>query len=204
VGPGRNILTPAMVETGASDGASRDDGRRVAAFCSEIVLPPSGETKIAIAFGQAPSRPEALAAAARVGVGTAEDELAATRASWAKRLGKVEVRTNRPDFDRLVNTWLPYQLYASRLFGRVGPNQIGGATGYRDQVQDVLPLILIEPHLTRAQIVLHAGQQFLEGDVLKWWHRAHTGGTGIGQRSTAIALRLWLPYVLARYVAQTG
>ena len=63
---------------------------------------------------------EALAAAARVGVASAEDELAATRASWAERLGKVEVRTNRPDFDRLVNTWLPYQLYASRLFGRVG------------------------------------------------------------------------------------
>ncbi len=31
-GPGRNILTPAMVETGSSDGAARDDGRRVAAF----------------------------------------------------------------------------------------------------------------------------------------------------------------------------
>ena len=170
-GPGRNILTPAMVETGASDGAARDDGRRVAAFCSEIVLPPGGETKIAIVFGQAPSRDEALAAAARVGVASAEDELAATRASWAERLGKVEVRTNRPDFDRLVNTWLPYQLYASRLFGRVGPNQLGGATGYRDQLQDVLPLTLLEPRLTRAQIVLHATQQFREGDVLKWWHQ---------------------------------
>ena len=116
----------------------------------------------------------------------------------------VEVRTNRPDFDRLVNTWLPYQLYASRLFARVGPNQRGGATGYRDQLQDVLPLIVIEPRLTRAQIVLHAGQQFLEGDVLKWWHRAPNGGTGIGQRTKASDPHLWLPYVLARYVAQTG
>jgi cyclic beta-1,2-glucan synthetase len=203
-GPGRNILAPAMVETGASDGAARDDGRRVAAFCSEIVLPPGGETKIAIAFGQAPSRPEALAAAARVGVASAEDELAATRASWAKRLGKVEVRTNRPDFDRLVNTWLPYQLYASRLFGRAGPNQLGGATGYRDQLQDVLPLTLLEPRLTRAQIVLHASQQFREGDVLKWWHRAPGGGTGLGQRTKASDPHLWLPYVLARYVRESG
>ena len=203
-GPGRNILTPAMVETGASDGAARDDGRRVAAFCGEIVLPPGGETKIAIGFGQAPSRPEALAAAARVGVASAEDELAATRASWAERLSKVEVRTNRPDFDRLVNTWLPYQLYASRLFGRVGPNQLGGATGYRDQLQDVLPLTLLEPRLTRAQIVLHASQQFREGDVLKWWHRAPGGGTGLGQRTKASDPHLWLPYVLARYVRESG
>ena len=165
---------------------------------------PAAETKIAIVFGQAPSREEALAAAARVGVASAEDELAATRASWAERLGKVEVHTNRPDFDRLVNTWLPYQLYASRLFGRVGPNQLGGATGFRDQLQDVLPLTLLEPRLARAQIVLHASQQFREGDVLKWWHRAPGGGTGLGQRTKASDPHLWLPYVLARYVRESG
>jgi cyclic beta-1,2-glucan synthetase len=203
-GPGRNILTPVMVEVGASDGAVRDDGRRVAAFSGEIALAPGAETKIAIAFGQAPSREEALGAAARIGVATAENELQATRASWAERLGKVEVRTNRPDFDRLVNTWLPYQLYASRLFGRVGPNQLGGATGYRDQLQDVLALTLLEPRLTRVQIVLHASQQFREGDVLKWWHRAPGGGTGLGQRTKASDPHLWLPYVLARYIRDSG
>src|SRR5262249_31115572 len=111
---------------------------------------------------------------------------------------------NRPDFDRLVNTWLPYQLYASRLFGRLGPNQRGGATGYRDQLQDVLPLILLEPLLARAQIVLHSAQQFREGDVLKWWHRAPNGGTGLGQRTKASDPHLWLPYVLARYVHELG
>ena len=193
-----------MVETGAPDGAAGDDGRRVAALVGELELPPGGEAKVVVVFGQARSRDEALAAARRVSVAEAEADLAATRASWAARLGKVEVRTNRPDFDRLVNIWLPYQLYASRLWGRVGPNQRGGATGFRDQLQDVLPLALLEPRLTRAQIVLHAGQQFLEGDVLKWWHRAPNGGTGLGQRTKASDPHLWLPYVLARYVRETG
>ena len=104
-----------------------------------------------------------------------------------------------------MNTWLPYQLYVSRLFGRIGPNQRGGAIGFRDQLQDVLPLILTEPRLARAQIVLHAGQQFPEGDVLKWWHRAPGGdATGVAQRTRASDPHLWLPYVLARYVRQTG
>jgi len=58
--------------------------------------------------------------------------------------------------------------------------------------------------LARAQIVLHAGQQFREGDVLKWWHRAPNGGTGLGQRTKASDPHLWLPYVLARYVGQQG
>jgi cyclic beta-1,2-glucan synthetase len=203
-GPGRDIHTPAMVETGAPDAAARDDGRRVAAFCGELSIAPGGEVKIVIVFGQAASRADALTAAARISIEEAEADLAATRAAWAERLGKVEVQTNRPDFDRLVNTWLPYQLYASRLWGRVGPNQRGGATGYRDQLQDVLPLTLLEPRLTRAQIVLHASQQFREGDVLKWWHRAPNGGTGLGQRTKASDPHLWLPYVLARYVRATG
>jgi cyclic beta-1,2-glucan synthetase len=203
-GPGRDIHSPAFVETGAPDGSAADDGRRVAAFSGELEVPPGGEAKLVIVLGQARSRDEALACARRVKVAEAEADLAAARASWAARLGKVEVRTNRPDFDQLVNTWLPYQLYASRLWGRVGPNQRGGATGYRDQLQDVLPLSLNEPRLTRAQIVLHSAQQFLEGDVLKWWHRAPNGGTGLGQRTKASDPHLWLPYVLARYVRATG
>ena len=203
-GAGRNIRTPALVDTGASDLSQRDDGRRVAAFASDIELAPGAEMKIAIVLGQAGTRALALAASAAAKVETVERELAATRAAWAARLGKARVTTNRPDFDRLVNTWLPYQLYVSRLFGRVGPNQRGGAVGFRDQLQDVLPLILIEPRLARAQIVLHAGQQFLEGDVLKWWHRGPGGATGVAQRTKASDPHLWLPYVLARYVRQSG
>jgi cyclic beta-1,2-glucan synthetase len=203
-GPGRNIRTPAMVETGSADSAATDDGRRVAAFSSEVTIAPGAESKIVIVLGQASTREEALAAAGRATIAEAEAALAATRTAWAQRLDKVEVRTNRPDFDRLVNTWLPYQLYASRLWGRIGPNQRGGATGYRDQLQDVLPLIVLEPRLSRAQIVLHASQQFREGDVLKWWHRAPNGRTGLGQRTKASDPHLWLPYVLARYVREEG
>jgi cyclic beta-1,2-glucan synthetase len=203
-GVGRDIRTPALVELGRADDSRRDDGRRVAAFVADIELAPGEEAKFAIVFGQTPSRAQALEAAQAAEVGRVERELAATRAHWAARLGKLEVKTNRPDFDRLINTWLPNQLYVSRLFGRIGPNQRGGAWGYRDQLQDVLPLIVLEPALARAQIVLHAGQQFPEGDVLKWWHRAPGGGTGISQRTRASDPHLWLPYVLARYVRQSG
>ncbi len=203
-GIGRDIHSPAFVERDVGDLSQRDDGRRVAAFAQNITLAPGETRKIALVIGQAPDRAAALKFAEQANVATVERQLAETRRSWAQRLGVIEVRTNRPDFDRLVNIWLPYQLYASRLFARVGPNQRGGATGYRDQLQDVIPLIVTEPALARRQIVIHAGQQFLEGDVLKWWHWAPNGATGIGQRTKASDPHLWLPYVLARYVAQTG
>ncbi len=203
-GAGRNIATPVFVETGASDASQPDDGRRVAAFGRDLQLRPGEEIKVAIAFGQETDRAAAIAAAGKAEVAEVEAALAATRRFWREWLNQVHVETNRPDFDRLVNTWLPYQAIASRLFGRVGPNQRGGAFGYRDQLQDVLPLVFIEPRLTRAQIVLHAGQQFLEGDVLKWWHRAPDGRTGLGQRTKASDPHLWLPYVATRYVEATG
>jgi cyclic beta-1,2-glucan synthetase len=203
-GAGRNIISPVMVETGEGDASQHDDGRRVAAFSRDIEIAPGGETKIALVIGQASDRILALSAARAARVSDVEAHLAATREHWAKLLGKMRVTTNRPDFDRLVNVWLPYQTMAARLFGRVGPNQRGGAFGYRDQLQDVLPLIFFEPRLARKQIVLHAGQQFLEGDVLKWWHRAPNGATGLGQRTKASDPHLWLPYVLSRYVAATG
>ena len=87
-GPGRNILTPVDGRDRRKRRSVSDDGRRVAAFCGEITLPPGGEAKIAIGFGQASSRDEALAAAARVDVANAQSELAATRASWARAAGQ--------------------------------------------------------------------------------------------------------------------
>jgi cyclic beta-1,2-glucan synthetase len=203
-GPGRNVLAPVFVETGAPDASQHDDGRRVAAFARDLLLQPGQEIKVAIVFGQEADRAAAIVAARKAGVAEVEAALAATRRAWREKLGQVRIETNRPDFDRLVNTWLPYQTMAARLFGRVGPNQRGGAFGFRDQLQDVLPLVFIEPRLTRKQIVLHASQQFPEGDVLKWWHRAPDGRTGLGQRTKASDPHLWLPYVTTRYVAATG
>ena len=127
-----------------------------------------------------------------------------TCAWWNGQLSVLRVETNRPDVDRLVNDWLPYQLLTARLWGRSGPQQRSGAYGYRDQLQDVLPLALTDPPRARSQILLHARQQFREGDAPKWWHPAWDGGTGICVRTAASDPHLWLPYVVIRYVRATG
>ena len=203
-GAGRDLTTPVMVETGFPDGAAADDGRRVAAFCGEVDVRAGEAVEVAIVLGQAASIGEALAAANLRDPVAARAAYSASRAWWAERFSGIRVETNMPEFDRLVNTWLPYQALAARLWGRTGPNQRGGAYGFRDQLQDVLPFLFLDPRLARRQIVLHAGQQFREGDVLKWWHTAPDGRTGLGQRTRASDPHLWLPYVTARYVEATG
>ncbi|MBV9637261.1 MAG: glycosyl transferase family 36, partial [Methylobacteriaceae bacterium] len=204
-GRGRDLTNPYMVETGMADPSRKDDGRRVAAFSGLVEVPPHGQAEVVVVLGQMPTHGDAIVTAGRLrDPATARSELQATRAWWGERLSAVQVETNDPAFDRMVNHWLPYQVLASRLWGRTGPNQRGGAFGFRDQLQDVLPLVFFDATLARQQIVLHASQQFLEGDVLKWWHTAPDGRTGLGQRTRASDPHLWLPYVLARYVAATG
>lgn len=98
-----------------------------------------------------------------------------------------------------LNGFLPYQIRASRLFMRAGFWQPGGAWGFRDQLQDMLALLYTEPERVRAHLLLCASRQYAEGDAQHWWH---PGAAGIRTRITDD--RLFLPYVLARYVRVTG
>ena len=158
---------------------------------------------MAIGQGRSDEAARELAAAWRE-IGRAERALDETKRWWADTLSTLRIETNDPAFDRMVNDWLPYQALTARLWGRCGPSQRGGATGYRDQLQDVLPFLFTQPELARKQILLHAAQQFPDGDVLQWWHRSREGSTGIAARNRIYDIQLWLPYLTARYVKATG
>jgi cyclic beta-1,2-glucan synthetase len=201
----RDPALPYMVEHGHPDAGAPEHERRVASFCGSIDVPAGGEAFVVIAMGQTRLLEDAekLAAAAS-SEAYARKAFEDSARFWDSQLSVLRIKTNRPDFDRLVNDWLPYQLLASRLWGRTGPAQRSGATGYRDQLQDVLPLIHLAPELARAQILLHAAHQFLEGDAVKWWHRAPDGGTGLADRTHASDPHLWLPYLTVRYVRGAG
>ncbi len=204
-GPDHTLANPAFLARGSGDPALPDDGYRVAAFAGTLTVPPGSEVSTTVVLGWA-ERPEEAAeiiqqlrdpAAALV-------ELEHTRSWWRQELSVLRVETDEPAFDQLVNNWLPYQLRVSRLWGRLGPSQRGGGFGYRDQLQDVLPLVFTRPEAARRQILLHAAQQFREGDVLQWWHQRRDGTTGLGARNRASDPHLWLVHVACRYLEATG
>jgi cyclic beta-1,2-glucan synthetase len=124
----------------------------------------------------------------------------AAQAQWDTLLGATEVKTPEPLFDAMVNRWLLYQTVSSRLWAKAGFYQAGGATGYRDQLQDAMALAWAQPATLRAQIVLCASRQFEAGDVQHWWHEP--GGAGV--RTHFSDDLLWLPYATTHYLQTTG
>jgi cyclic beta-1,2-glucan synthetase len=139
---------------------------------------------------------------ARMSKGTvrANQVLERIREFWKKTLSVIQVNTPDPAINFLFNGWLNYQTLASRIWGRSGFYQSGGAFGFRDQLQDVLSLLHNRPDLVKQQILLSASRQFREGDVQHWWHPP----IGRGVRTTCSDDYLWLPYVVSRYVKHTG
>ncbi len=172
-----------------------------AALQVHLDLGPGEEVETHFVLGQAADRDAALALAAhfrkRESVDAAWNDLTGF---WDGLTSSLRVKTPEPSMDLMLNRWLLYQTIASRLFGRTGFYQSSGAFGFRDQLQDVLALLVAAPARARAHILESAAHQFEEGDVLHWWHPP----SGSGVRTRCSDDLVWLVYVTAEYVAATG
>ena len=159
------------------------------------------EKEIVFRLGAANDMHDALALIKKLeGKETALQASEKVKQFWKETLGAIQVETPDNAVNILINGWLNYQTMASRIWGRSGFYQSGGAFGFRDQLQDVLSLIHTKPALVRHQILLSASRQFKEGDVQHWWHPP----SGRGVRTTCSDDLLWLPFVTTKYIAVTG
>ena len=201
LGRNGNMARPAaMVRERLSNrvGAAMDP---CAAMQVEIDLADGQEREIVFTFGIGRDTNDARNLILRFrGSGPARSALEAVWSYWNRTLGAVYVETPDKAVNVLTNGWLLYQTLACRIWARSGYYQSGGAFGFRDQLQDVMALIYTEPQLAREHLLRCAAHQFLEGDVLHWWHLP----TGRGARTHSSDDYLWLPLAAHRYVTATG
>ncbi len=118
---------------------------------------------------------------------------------YKKDINKIKVNTPDKATNLLLNSFLLYQSLVCRMWAKSSFYQSGGATGFRDQLQDSMPFSYILPEITRDEILYHAKHQFNEGDVLHWWHKEAKKGT----RTKFSDDLLWLVYVTNYYIKVT-
>lgn len=102
--------------------------------------------------------------------------------------------------DMFFNLYARYQALICRQFARCGFSQVGGAYGFRDQLQDCICTVYGEPLYAKAHILRCAAHQYEEGDVMHWFHPM----TETGIRSRCSDDMLWLPYAVYKYIEVTG
>jgi cyclic beta-1,2-glucan synthetase len=171
-----------------------------AALSTQLTLEAGDALERVFLLGYAETPAAARQLAALAAALPATQRLDEVRAGWDGLLGATRVETPDPLFDALVNRWLLYQAVSCRLWAKAGFYQAGGATGFRDQLQDAMALSWAAPGVLRTQILLCASRQFVEGDVQHWWHAP--GGAGV--RTHFSDDLLWLPHACSHYLRATG
>ncbi len=119
---------------------------------------------------------------------------------WKDKLSYIKVNTPDEKFNYAVNNWYLYQAYVSRLYAKTGLYQVGGAFGFRDQLQDSMSILYSDPKYSKYIILNCASHQFQNGEVLHWWHE----DLNLGSRTRFSDDYLWLVYVTMEYLKITG
>ena len=174
----------------------------IAALQVEVTLAPGEPKTIVFTLGAAEDGKEAVADLVEryTAVAHSQRALQDVKTFWSRFLDTEKVETPDEAFNFMTNYWLKYQSISCRLWGKSAFYQVSAGYGYRDQLQDSQIFLVSEPDYTRKQLLLHASQQFIEGDVLHWWFTIRGGGP----RTNCSDDLLWLPFVLDAYLKETN
>ncbi|ADL50417.1 glycosyltransferase 36 [Clostridium cellulovorans 743B] len=168
---------------------------------SKIEIEPSQEVELLVLLGEDDEKQKIESIIKKYSkVKKAEEALKEVKDFWIDLLQTIKVKTPDKAMDLMLNGWFMYQDIACRVWSRTAFYQSGGAYGFRDQLQDVMSLSYLRPEITRKQIEYSSTRQFLEGDVQHWWHPVVDSGI----RTRFSDDLLWLPFVVADYIKNTG
>jgi cellobiose phosphorylase len=118
---------------------------------------------------------------------------------WQQAFNGFDIETPDRSLNILVNQWLKYQVFSSRIFGRSGYYVQGGIYGYRE-IQDLLAVIPLEPKLARKRLLLYAENQYADLRVPHYFDLL-SGEKGPALWSDDM---LWLPFISMKYLLETN
>jgi len=196
----RPLGRPESVERGRLSNTTGRWNDSIASLHVQVSLAPGQGDEVVFLLGKHDSRDAAETMIHQYGSPKgATQALDAVAKQWEPWLNRLRVETPDPSFNVMTNVWLKYQAICGRMWARTAYYQSSAAYGYRDQLQDSHVFLPLAPELTKKQILLHAGHQYRNGDVLHWWLPLLESGP----RSGLSDPHLWLVFVTLNYLAET-
>ena len=213
---------PLAVERGVMTGSTAHGWQPIGALQARLELAPGASRDVTFLLGYTENpadrkfdppgsgRPDTARARAVIDryrrPAQPDDDLAAVRASWATRLGTLQVETGNEHVDRMVNTWNPYQCMVTFNLSRSASmfeSGIGRGMGFRDSNQDLLGLVHVIPERARTRILDIASTQLPDGGAYHQYQPLtkrgnHDIGSGFNDDPA------WLVLAVAAYVKETG
>jgi cellobiose phosphorylase len=197
----RNDDRPAAMELPLLAGRSGRFGDAIAALQVAVTLAPGDSKTMVFTLGAAQDGVEDANALIERFTSPAASAAAldAVGAFWSRFIDGEHVETPDDALNLMTNYWLKYQAISCRVWGKSAAYQVSAGYGFRDQLQDSQIFLVGDPSYARKQLLLHAAQQFIEGDVLHWWFTIRGGGP----RTNCSDDLLWLPFILHAYLLET-
>lgn len=194
-----DIRRPQAVKSGMCEMNQNRHIDGINALHIKVEIEPNSKKEINFFIGITTDEEKALVIAKKYKNIDFEDARDAVGEYWKNFLGRFNVNLPDKDMEFLINKWLPYQAIGGRLMARTAYYQMGGAYGFRDQLQDSLAALWLDPTITKNQIKMHAAHQRQDGTVQHWWlpltnwHPSERWSDDL----------LWLPFAISEYIEHT-
>ena len=135
-------------------------------------------------------------------VEAAKNELEEVKKLWGERLAPVTIETPDKEFDKLVNTWVKFQLYMCNFWSRSPSfyHEGQGGRGYRDSSQDAESILSLNSEHSKMKIRKIAALIRADGTCAPGWSDTY----GPYHNRPFKDHPTWLTPTVASYVKETG
>jgi cellobiose phosphorylase len=207
IGKWRSESNPVCVEEGKMGNTQITAGDPVVALQSRVNLKSDEDLKFSVILGIASkedTEPYNTLEWKNLGNESfVKNKLDQVKAYWDHYLGHVKVNTPDEAFNAMLNVWNQYQSAVTFDMARNSGYYHGGllfGTGMRDQFQDILGMVIVQPERVRSRILNALQYQFAEGSTLHNFFAL----TGHGERTHHSDTPLWIPFGIVEYLNETG
>ncbi len=122
---------------------------------------------------------------------------------WNNYLNHVQCKTPDENFNLMLNVWNQYQAAVTFDMARNSGYYHGGllfGTGMRDQFQDILGVVIVNPNRVKARLLNALRFQFKDGSTLHNFFKL----TDWGEKTNHSDTPLWVPFGIVEYLNETG